>query len=142
MKKNKMNKLIDLICKYREIIMYVIIGGMTTAVYFVVYAIFKYMGVHYEINTCISWFAAVMFAFVTNKYLVFRSMKREKAVGEFFKFVGARLTTLGIDLLFTFLLIQVFTLNEWVAKIAVQFIVLILNYVLSKLFVFSNTKQY
>jgi putative flippase GtrA len=122
-------------------ITYVIVGGMTTVVYFATYAVFKYLGVHYEINTCIAWTAAVLFAFFTNKYIVFRSMEKEHIWAEMLKFFGARFTTLGVDLLFTFLLIGVASINEWISKILVQFIILVLNFVFSKWFVFTKKKS-
>ena len=134
-------KIIELCKKYREIISYVIVGGMTTLVYFATYAIFKYFGVHYAINTCISWLAAVLFAFITNKIIVFRSRRKKGTFIELAKFISARLLTLGIDVFFTFLLIDVFNLTEWISKISVQFIIPVLNYVFSKVFVFNSKKQ-
>lgn len=134
-------RIVDLFFKYREIIMYIIVGGMTTVVYFLSYALFKYLGVHYEINTVFSWIAAVLFAFITNKLIVFQSMSKNNTLKEMIKFFAARLTTLGVDLLLTFLLIAVLALSEWIAKISVQFIILVLNYVFSKLFVFKNSKS-
>ena len=124
--------------KYRELITYVIVGAMTTGVYFLTYALFHYMGVHYEINTCFSWTAAVLFAFITNKYFVFRSLDPGNTLSEMLKFFAARLTTLGIDLAATFVLIAWMGTSEWIAKILVQFIIMALNYILSKLFVFSK----
>ena len=128
--------------KYREIISYIIVGEMTTFVYFCTYALFHHLGTGYGINTCISWTAAVLFAFIANKYVVFRSMDARDALSEIWKFFAARLTTLGADLGFTFLLISVMGTSEWLAKISVQFIIMTLNYIFSKVFVFRKVPSH
>ncbi|MEA4923284.1 MAG: GtrA family protein [Eubacteriaceae bacterium] len=132
------DKFFKLYKKYRELITYVITGGFTTLVYFIAYAICKFFGAHYEVSTCIAWIAAVLFAFITNKIVVFRMTNKKGTLAEFLKFVSARLATLGIDMLFTFLLISVMSLNEWLSKVLVQVIIMILNYVFSKVFVFRK----
>lgn len=115
---------------------YIIFGVLTTCVYFATYAVFKHFGVFYEINTCISWMAAVVFAFYTNKYFVFRSTDHKKTIPEMIKFFVARLSTLGIDLLLTAVLISSIGLTEWTTKIITQIVIMVLNYVFSRVFVF------
>lgn len=136
-----MNLLTGYCKKYRELIAYVIVGAMTTGVYFLTYALFHYFGVHYEINTCFSWTAAVLFAFITNKLFVFRSLDTRRTLKEMVRFFAARLTTLGIDLGATFVLIAWMGTSEWIAKFLVQFIIMALNYIFSKLFVFTKTRE-
>lgn len=128
-----------LLKKYREMIMYCIMGALTTVVYFGVYALFKYLGMHYMPNSCVSWAAAVMFAFITNKYFVFRSMKNDHFVFEMVKFFGARGTTLLMDLGITWLMIEAIGVSEWPTKVTSQIVVMILNYLFSKLFVFRES---
>ena len=127
--------------KYRELIMYCVMGALTTVVYFAVYALFKHLGMHFMANSCVSWAAAVMFAFITNKHLVFRSMKNEHLLSEMIKFFGARATTLIMDLGITWLMISALGVGEWPTKVTSQIAVMILNYVFSKLFVFTSVRQ-
>lgn len=128
-----------LMVKYRELIMYGIMGVMTTVVYFGVYALFKHLGMHYMANSCVSWAAAVMFAFITNKYFVFRSMENTHFAAEMIKFFGARAATLLMDLGITWLMIDVIGIGEWPTKMTSQVVVMVLNYVFSKLFVFRSS---
>jgi len=138
MQKIMSSRIGQLLIKYREVITYLLIGGLTTVVYFAVYAVFKSTGTHYGANTCISWIISVMFAFFANKYIVFRSMKAVYIMREMLEFFGARLTTLGIDLGVTFFMIDIVASGEWPAKIVSQCAVIILNYVFSKVFVFRK----
>jgi len=91
----------------------------------------------------ISWIFAVAFAFVTNKLFVFnaRSGKGATLWREIRAFVGARLATLLADTALMFLLVTVLGMTSLAAKIIVQFIVVVLNYALSKLFVFKKSKE-
>ena len=135
-------KIFDLYIKYREIIVYVIIGALTTLIYFIVYFPFtKILDVNYKLSTCIAWIVAVIFAFYTNKYIVFRSEDNSEIWKEFFKFILSRLFSLGADLAVKYIMIEVLKLNEDFSAIVSQIIVIVLNYVLSKLLIFTKKSE-
>ena len=152
----------------REIITYIIFGVLTTAVNLVTFYIFKKIfisigwdgvfnkllgsagwdkalellgsGTDYLDATVIAWTVAVIFAFVTNKLIVFESKSWKPAVAgkEFVGFIGARLFSLPVELVFMFVMVTLLKWNDFVAKLIVQVIVVILNYVFSKLLIFKN----
>lgn len=152
--------------KHREIIMYVIFGVLTTVISFATYYIFRWIfpdenavpvwlrwvfniteTFGTESNTALpvilSWICAVTFAFVTNRIYVFRSeAKKAGILREFVTFYLSRLLTLLVDLVIMFLLVDLTgienALYEFAAKVLSNIVVLILNYVLSKIFVFRK----
>ncbi len=141
----------------REMISYLFFGVMTTVVsvfsFYIFNKIFAAVGWQgtaglfrsdknyaYIDANIISWIFAVAFAFITNKLFVFDSKTSEKKVvlRELVSFVGARLSTLLVDTALMFLFITIMSINEMLSKIIVQFVIVVLNYVLSKLFVFKK----
>ncbi len=136
-----MKKIIELYKKYSEIVNYLIVGVLTTLVSVVIYGIFtKVFHVNYMISNVISWICSVSFAYVTNKKFVFKSKcNNDKAVLiEIYQFFKYRLFSLVIDVLLMYLFVEVFIIDDMIAKIIVQFIVIALNYIFSKLFVFKK----
>lgn len=137
-----MEKLKRLYHNYQEIINYLIVGGLTTVVSLGVYygcvLTFLDPNVPYELQTAnvLSWIAAVTFAYFTNRIYVFKSENKDK-LKEAVKFYGSRCTTLLMDMICMFLMVSVGNINDKIAKLIVQIIVTIANYILSKLFVFS-----
>jgi len=138
-----MKKIINLYKKYNEIVNYIIVGGCTTLISLLTY----YLCVIFLLNpknpillqiaNIISWICSVTFAYFTNRKYVFKS--REKAIlKEAIKFYTLRITTLLIDMFSMFLLVTVLGANDKLSKILVQFIILIFNYVFSKLLVFKR----
>lgn len=140
-----MNKLFAIIKRYEEIIRYVIVGGMTTAVSLGTYYVCVYMFLdakdllQLQIANSISWMASVTFAYFTNRRYVFMSKARQK-VREAFAFYTSRVSTLLLDMGCMFLLVTVINMNDWIAKILVQFIILTSNYLLSKYIVFRKQR--
>lgn len=132
-----MDKLIDIYKKYREYITYIIVGGMTTVVNFVVYRIDMVLGMQMELNLVISWIAAVLFAYVTNRIIVFQS-KGQNVLSEFVKFVSSRVASLLIEIVLMKLCVDAIGIKEWTSKFLVAVVVVIINYVLSKLWVFTK----
>jgi len=138
-----MKKIINLYKKYEEIINYIIVGGLTTVVslgsYYICVLLFldPKNGLELQIANIISWIAAVTFAYFSNRKFVFKS-KNENILKEASKFYLSRVSTLIIDMLFMMIFVTLFTMNDKVAKLLVQFIILVLNYIFSKLFVFKN----
>lgn len=142
------NKVKVLYKKYKEIINYVIVGGLTTVVsigsfYLARVLLFKSNSqLDIQTSNIISWILAVLFAFFANKKYVFESKKRGKAQFiEMIKFYLSRLSTLIIEMICMWILTGLIKIDDKISKLLVQFIVMILNYVFSKLFVFKKDKN-
>lgn len=129
--------------KNREVISYLIVGGMTTVVSLIVYysCVLTFLdpkvALELQIANIISWIISVAFAYVTNRVLVFNS-KNKNILKEITSFVGARIITLLLDMLGMFLLVSIIGFNDKICKILVQVIVIIANYILSKIIVFKK----
>ena len=144
-------KIKELIKKYRELILYVIFGALTTAVNYAVYfPIMFFTGktplsesTRILIAQVASWIVAVAFAFVTNKLIVFGDKDKSKAglFRQITEFAGARLATLGSETVLLLLFVNVLHMNEYLAKIIVSVITVILNYFASKLVIFRKKKE-
>ena len=134
--------------KNREVLMYLFFGVMTTVVSFVTAGISKHLLEKADlgkdavsiVSTVISWICAVTFAYVTNRIWVFDSkVKGKKGIlAEMVSFYGGRLFTLFVEMVMMELGYSVIGINYWVTKIVANVVVLILNYVISKLFVFKK----
>ena len=141
-----MEKIKDLCIKHREILVYLIVGVMTTvfawAVRFLWNIVF-YAGtahplpVQTTILTIVEFIAGVSFAYPTNRKWVFRSTN-PNILKEAAGFVSARLTTLVIQMLLNLVIINLLHVNFYVATVVIGIIVVILNYVFSKLLVFRK----
>ena len=121
----------------KEIINYLIVGALTTLVSIVTYYIFRVFIDNYLICTVISWIFAVSFAYVTNRIFVFHS-KDKNILTEFTSFIFSRLLSLAAEVICMFLMVDIISMNDKIAKIIVQVVVIILNYILSKIFVFKK----
>lgn len=145
-------KIKQLFVKYKEIISYLFWGVMTTVVSWGSYSIFILLlpESDYEVTLAniLSWICAVLFAFVTNKVWVFNSKSWEPSLvlKELWKFVASRLASGAFEMVSVPLLVKIglnqklFGIDGLPAKIIVGVVVVILNYVLSKLLVFKNKK--
>ena len=138
-----MEKLISLYKRYKEIVNYLIVGGLTTVVSLGVYygcvltILDPEVAVQLQAANIISWIAAVTFAYFTNRKFVFDS-KNENKLKEATAFYGSRVTTLLIDMGCMFLMVTLLGWNDKIAKLIVQVIVTVANYVLSKFIVFRK----
>lgn len=138
-----MEKIKELYVKYKEIINYLIVGGLTTVVALVVYYISVYTflnpenPIQLQLANIISWIAGVIFAYYTNRKYVFES-KEENKVKEASKFVLARLATLIMDMLIMYLGVTVLLFNDKIVKLVSQVVIIISNYIFSKIFVFKK----
>jgi putative flippase GtrA len=127
--------------RYKELINYVIVGGLTTVVslasYYFFTAVFLNPQDPFQLMTAntLSWICAVSFAYITNRKFVFESKSADK-LREMLKFFSARISTLLIEMACMTLLVNILHWNDRISKFAVQFIVMALNYIFSKLFVF------
>ena len=130
----------NIIQKNKEIIMYLVFGILTTVVNIVVYYIFSnLLHMNYLFSNAMAWFLSVLFAYVTNRKYVFDS-KNNQIIKEAISFFGSRLATGIMDMMLMWFLVNFNIVNDVVAKVVVNVIVVILNYILSKLVVFKNNE--
>lgn len=132
--------------KIFEIVRYLIVGVLTTLVSLVVYYGLTYTILHpdngfeLQIANVISWILSVIFAYFANRIFVFKS-KNENRWKEATSFVGSRVITLIMDMTFMFVLVTLFKINDKLVKLFSQVIVIVVNYIFSKLFVFNKEKK-
>ncbi len=138
-----MNKIKNIYHKYQEIINYLIIGVLTTLISIVTYYICVHTflssnnAIQLQIANIISWIVSVLFAYVTNRTIVFKSHS-SKYLQEIISFFGTRLLTLILDMGIMFLLVTICSINDTIGKIISQILVIIANYIFSKFFVFKS----
>lgn len=138
-----MEKIKELYKKYKEVINYLIFGVLTTLVSLAVYYISVLTvldpenAFQLQVANIISWIAGVAFAYFTNRKYVFESKETNK-VKEASKFVLARVTTLVMDMLIMWLGVTILHGNDKIVKLISQVVVIVSNYVFSKLFVFKK----
>lgn len=133
-------KLKTLYEKYRETVIYLVFGVLTTVVNYAVY-IPLYNFVHLPASVCngVAWVAAVAFAYVTNKLFVFESKSWNSGVlGELLRFVGSRVTSGVIETVSLLVTVDILGWNGNIMKLFLAAIVIVLNYILSKFFVFKK----
>ena len=128
----------NIIQKNKEIIMYLVFGVLTTVVNIVVYYIFSnLLHMNYLFSNAMAWFLSVLFAYVTNRKYVFDS-KNNQIIKEAISFFCSMLATGIMDMMLMWFLVNFNIVNDVVAKVVVNVIVVILNYILSKLVVFKK----
>jgi len=137
--------------RFRELFLYGVVGVITTAINWGVYALFSrstaaLLGISAEnalliaVSTCIGWAASVAFAFWANKKYVFRSPGWDRATlkREIPEFITARLLSLGFDALFVEIAVHAAGMNDLLAKLISNIIVILLNYFASKFWIFRR----
>lgn len=136
-----MERIVKLYNKYKEVINYLIFGVLTTVINVCVYTMLTDgFHIHYLLSNIIAWIASVLFAYVTNRKFVFES-KSDEIGKELAKFFSSRFFTLGLDMAVMWLLVDVLTANNIMAKVIANILVIIGNYVLSKLVVFNKKEE-
>ena len=136
-----MNMLKTLLEKYRDVVVYVVFGVLTTVVNYVVYLpCYNMLHLSGSVSNAIAWVGAVAFAYVTNKPFVFQShdWSAKTVVQELTKFVGCRLGSGVLETAIIFLTVDWLSWNGNVMKLATSVLVVVLNYVGSKLLVFKK----
>ena len=140
-----MNKLLSIYKKYQEIINYLIVGFLTTLVSVFTYFIFSLIldinkNILFILANILSWICAIVFAYITNKKYLFKTtyFNKKEEIKTFSFFITSRLTTLFIELTFMFFTVKILLLNDKIAKVIAQIIVIVLNYFISKIFVFKK----
>lgn len=132
--------------KYKEIINYLIFGILTTIVSLITYYLLvltilnPFKPLELQIANILSWITCVTFAYITNRKYVFNSNDKN-IIKEGLKFYSSRLTTLFIDMILMFIFVSKLNFNDKLIKIIVQIIIIILNYIISKLIVFKNKEN-
>ncbi|MGI8254923.1 GtrA family protein [Blautia wexlerae] len=126
-----------------SVVRYVFFGGCTTLVNLISFYVLRKLRVGLNIANVISIILAILFAYVVNSRFVFQDKCQTLAdhIRPFCKFISARLMTMVIEVGGVWLLVAKLGMNDMVGKFATQFIVLILNYVFSKFFVFTTGKK-
>ena len=137
--KELINKVFKIYSDYKMPILYIFFGGLTTLINIVVYSLCYYF---YHIDNVpsniIAWILAVVFAFVTNKIYVFES-KSKSILYELCTFFACRAGTGLLDLGIMYLSVDILAWNELLMKILSNVIVIVLNYVFSKVIIFKKT---
>ena len=128
--------------KYREVLLYLLFGGLTTVVNIVTFYVVRQLGVEMQISNIIAWIISVLFAFITNKLFVFESKNKSflENIKECVSFFGFRVLSLFFDMGCMHILIEILKVGELISKILANILVIILNYIFSKLFIFKSKK--
>lgn len=135
-----MERIKELFKKYREMILYLFFGGCTTLVNIISYYICSKIGIGTALSTVIAWVLSVLFAYITNRKYVFES----KAFGfapilkETAGFFLCRLATGLLDLAIMVVFVDFLHFNDMLIKILSNIIVIVLNYIASKLMIFKS----
>ena len=136
----------DLYNKYSEIINYLIFGFLTTIISLIVYYCLTFTiinpkdAIMLQVANILSWIAGVTFAYITNRKYVFNS-KNTNIKKELVSFVSARIVTLILDMLIMGVFVTLLGFNDKIVKIISQVVVIVSNYVFSKLFVFKEVNN-
>jgi putative flippase GtrA len=142
MKDNQKNRLVQLMTS--EGMRYLIIGGCTTLVNLVVYAVLcRVFHLNVNVSNIISIIISILFAYVTNKLIVFRShcSSLGELAAECGRFIGARLATMVIEVGGVYVLYNIIHQNELIAKLETQVLVVIGNYFISRFIVFRGREK-
>lgn len=134
-------KIWKLVEKYWDIISYLFFGVCTTIVNYIIYLpCYNLLGISATVSNMIAWVVAVAFAYLTNKPFVFKShdWSKETVIPELTKFVGCRIGSGAAETLILLLAVDILGWNGNIWKLVTQVMVVILNYIGSKLLVFTN----
>lgn len=136
-----MKKLFALLKKHEEVISYLFFGGLTTLVNYIVYLpCYNLLHLSGAVSNAVAWVAAVAFAYLTNKPFVFKShdWSAKTVIPELTKFISCRIGSGLLETAIIFVLVDWLGLNGNIIKLATSVLVVILNYVASKLLVFRK----
>ena len=126
--------------KIKEILWYGFFGVLTTLVNIISFYLLDKTGMNVYLNNFIAWFLSVLFAFVTNKLFVFNSKSLDKKViiKEVVSFFFFRILSLGIDMAGMYICISMMNMNRMISKVLMNVIVIVTNYIFSKIFIFKK----
>ena len=134
-------KIRALIEKHWDMVSYLFFGVLTTAVNYLVYLpLYNLLGISAAVSNIIAWVAAGAFAYVTNKPFVFKShdWSMKTVLPELGKFIGCRAASGGLETVLILLTVDILGWNGNIWKLIISVLVVILNYVSSKLLVFRK----
>lgn len=127
--------------KYKEVLLYLFFGGLTTVISIGSYAFFD-VSMHMDpmVANIFSWILAVLFAYVTNRIWVFENIAKDVKgiIQEMISFFGGRVATLLMEEAVLYVGIKILFMNSIIVKVFAQVLVVIANYIISKLFVFKS----
>ena len=126
--------------KLKEIIWYGFFGVLTTLINIISFYLLDKTGMNVYVSNFFAWFISVLFAFITNKLFVFNSKSLNKKVlmKEMFSFFFFRILSLGIDMAGMYICISLMKVNKMLSKVIMNVIVIIANYIFSKVFIFKK----
>lgn len=141
-----MNKIFELYKKYKEIINYLIVGGLTTVVSMAIFygSTWTFLdgndAFELQVANVLSWVGAVLFSYFANRVFVFES-KEKNIFKELMAFLSSRVVTLLLDMGTMFLLSTLLHINYNFSKIVAMVLVTVGNYVISKVFIFKKKEK-
>ncbi len=127
--------------KYKAVILYVFFGGCTTLVnIFAYYLSTRQLRLGVTVSTLLAWWIAIVFAYITNRTMVFHSKNRSFAsiTAEFVFFAGCRLLTGLLDVLIMYCFVKLLHYPDLMMKIISNILIIVLNYAASKIFIFRQ----
>ncbi len=130
--------------KHEEGINYLIFGFLAFVLNYILYFLFAdAIAMHYMAATALSWMLTVVFAYWTNRTFVFKSQNKEAGAvwKEFVSFIGARVATEVLELVLMYVMVDVAGINDKIAKFVCQVLVILANYVLSKIWIFKDNSS-
>lgn len=134
----------ELILKYKSLLSYLFFGGCTTLINLVTY----YLSAHVfnfstVVSTIVAWVVAVIFAYITNKIWVFecKSWERNVLIKEISSFFACRLLTGLLDIIIMAVCVDILHFNDLIIKILSNVVVIVLNYIASKLVIFKRSNE-
>ena len=136
-------KINNLYLKYKHIVNYLFFGVLSTLINLVIYYVLTITilnpknAIHLQIANIVSWIGAVIFAYITNRKYVFES-KNKNILKECTSFFGARIITLLMDIVIMFIGVTLLKQDDKIFKIISQVVVIVSNYIFSKIFVFKK----
>ena len=136
-----MKKMKALMVQYWEVLSYLIFGVLTTVVNYLVYLpVYNFVGLAAALSNAIAWVVAVTFAYLTNKPFVFKShdWSAKTVIPELTKFVGCRVASGAAETLILLVTVDILCWNGNIWKLVTSVLVVILNYIASKLVVFRK----
>ncbi len=127
--------------KYKDVIPYIFFGVLTTLVNIIVYWIFAHpLHLQVMISTIVAWVASVLFAYITNRIWVFHSTATTSAeiMKEVVAFFSCRLATGILDWVCMYVFVNLLAWNDLLVKCGANVLVIVLNYVASKVLIFRK----
>ena len=136
-----LKKLVKWYYSKQETMRYLIFGGISTMINILVFQILKKIGISSVVSNTVAWIMSVIFAYTTNKFCVFTSTENEdKIIKEISSFIICRIITLIIENIYIYIMVDILLFNAIFMKIISNVIVIILNYIFSKLIIFKSKK--